>query len=193
MNELFLFYWFSWIIVIIVYFFYENRYGTKLLLYTLFLTMICVHLSISLFEVVTINVSFMILFISSFLYYAQFRFSYYDFFVVLTVIFCYGALLVWKMITPIWFVIHPMLFIPLSVLTIIVMFINLLSKQIAVIMVSLSIAQLMFDLILLSYGLHDYLGKTDFFIMLWIHFLLLFLYRLLLHIGNILKQTLLIK
>lgn len=176
MDEVFLFYWLGWLLVIIVYFFIEEH--KYLFLYTLFLMMICIDLNITLFGQMTINAAFIVLFISSFIYYARLHVTYQDLIVALIIIFCYIALSLWEKLTPIWFIVHPLLMIPIIIVWLVIMISKGVSTQLARIAISLSIGQFLFGFILISYGLHEQLVERSFFIMFFIHVLVLLIFRI---------------
>jgi len=178
MNEPFLFYWPGWLIIIIVYFFIDENKAKYFFLYTMFLIILLIDVNVSIFGEVNISASFIVLFISSLLYYATLSFSYYDLFVTITVIFGYMASLIWGKIAPIWFVIHPQLMIPLFIGAAVIILCRTFQHQIATVMISLTIGQFLFGLIVISYRLHEYLVEQYFFTMLFILILFLLVIQL---------------
>lgn len=178
MDELFLFYWYGWILIIIIYFFVNNVEAKYFFLYSMFLILLLVHTNIQLFGQINVSGALIVLFISTFYYYFRLQFSFYDIFVTVTVIFCYNALLIWKKIAPIWFVMSPLIMMPLIVCTIITLLISSLYKQVAVAMMGLSIGQLLSAYILVEYGLFEQQGNLYFFTIFFSHILFLIVFRL---------------
>lgn len=175
MNELFLFHWLSWLLIIIVFFFVSLPKAKQFFLYTLFLIMLSVHLDVYFFNEIETSVAFIILMIAAFIYYAQLQFSFYDIIVTLIVIISYVALLLWENVSPIWFVMNPLLMISLIVCSLVMMLTQSLAKRISIVMLGLPIGQLLFTFILMSYGLYERLGGFTFFITLFSHIILLLL------------------
>lgn len=173
MNSLFLFYWLGWLIVIIVYFFVERIHMRNYFLYTMFLIMLLIHVYVPLYGNLHVTGAFIVLCISTFYYYIQLQLSYYDIFVTITVIFCYLALLLWEKVAPIWFVMNPIVMIPLIVCALITMLTTSFSKQIAITMFGLPIGQLLFGYILVDYGLSEQQGGQHFFVFVFTHILIL--------------------
>lgn len=177
MDELFLFHWLGWLLIIIIYFFTNSVRTKYYYLYTMFLILLFIHMKIYIFLQIELTLAFIVLMMSAFVFYVQLRMSFYDVFVTLTVVVSYVALLIWENVSPIWFVVHPMLMIPLIVCTLVIVLNESFVKRIAIVMLGLTIGQLLFNLILTSYGLYELLGGLTFFIMLFSHILLLFIVR----------------
>src|SRR5699024_717833 len=144
MDGLFLFNWIGWFIVIIIYFFVDGIYLRYYFLYTMFLIMLLIHVYVPIFGQMYVTGAFIVLCLSAFYYYIRLQLSYYDIFVTITVIFCYLALLLWEKIAPIWFVMTPLMMIPLIVCTLITMFITSFSKRVAIAVFGLTVGQLLF-------------------------------------------------
>lgn len=184
MNGQFLFYWLSWFMVIIVYFFVQRSYIRDYFLYTLFLIMLLIHVYIPLFGHMYVTGSFIVLCISALFYFIRLQLSYYDIFVTITVIFCYLGLLLWEKVAPIWFVMNPVMMIPLIVCTLILILVTSFPKRIAISLLGLAIGHLLFGYILLEYGLSERQGGHPFFILVFIHILML----IICHIVTLLLQ-----
>src|SRR5690625_1560870 len=94
MNEQFLFYWLSWLLIISVYFFMQKRNVKYLFLTVLFITIITVDWKVTLFDYMYISIAYIVIFISSLCYYARFRISFYHIAVTLTIMIGFVALLI---------------------------------------------------------------------------------------------------
>lgn len=95
-----------------------------------------------------------------------------------TLMICYVALLMWEKIAPIWYIVSSTILIPFLISFIIILLVNALLEQIAIALVGLSIGQLVFGLILMSYQLHHVVAETHFFINLNISILFIIAFHL---------------
>lgn len=187
MNEQFIFFWLSWLFVIIVYFFMEQRKTKHFFLFTLFLSIIFINNTITFFPYLTMSISFSIFFIASLIYNLRMPLNIYDLFVTTTISFTYVALLLWGKVAPIWFVIHPYLMIPLIITIFILILHETLIKQIAIISISLSVGQFIYVIILVRYQLQSNLDES-FFIYVYIALLFLVITHLLSSFFNLIKR-----
>lgn len=187
MNEIFLFYWFSWLFVVIVYFFMETY--KYYFLFLLFFIMLTININVTLNKQIHINVAFFILFIGAVLFYAYLSFTYTELFTILIVSFSYTALLLWEKVTPIWFIIHPLLMIPLINGFMISWMNKVIIRQIMIATISLSLSHLLFGFILIIYRLSGQVVEIDFFIMLFNQISLLLLLQMFMIIWRYVKMN----
>lgn len=188
MNDLFLFYWLGWLLILITYFFIErNKY---FYLSVLFIVMSSFKIYITWFDSLTMNLAFLCLLISSFFYYGKLPFSMKRNFISFTILFGYVALLFWKKIAPVWFVVDPMISIPFIISLLVIGLYKGLENQIAIVSLSLTIGQLLFIIILNSYYLYENLAERSFFIMFFIQILLLIVSHAITYIYQFLKVKL---
>jgi len=177
MNELFLFHWLSWLLIIVVYFFMQHRVKY------LFLVLLCsfiltITIDITIFEQMTMSLAYILLSLSSLIFLSRFQLSFYRYVVMVTITTAYIALLLWHKLMPVWFVIHAYLLIPIIVTLLTVILIEPYVLQIAVTTFTLTFGQFMYCIILFSYSLTGALFTYSFFIMFYISMVCLFIYYL---------------
>lgn len=152
MNDTVLFYWFLWLFFIIIYFFLDKS-NVRLFLIVWVLLMIVFRLYA--FEAifsVNLSYSFIILFVGSFLFFSIYSYSVYEYAFTFTLMIGYMALLIWEKVTPIWFFISSPFVIAIIVGLLAFYFIEPISKQIAIVIFSMTIGYTLVHITLLSYN-----------------------------------------
>mgnify|MGYP001243167100 CR=1 FL=1 len=187
MNEQFLFYWLSWLLVIIVFFFMNQSKTKSFFLFTLFLVIIFINDTVTIFPYQTISISFVILTVFALIYFVSTSLNIYDLFATLTIIVAYTALLLWAKVAPIWFVIHPYLLVPILIYIFISSLYDQLTKQVVSVSLSLTIGHYIYGVILFQYQLKSNVNES-FFIYLYITILLLILSQLMAVIIKFVKR-----
>lgn len=187
MNEQFLFYWLSWLLVIIVFFFMNQSKTKSFFLFTLFLVIIFINDTVTIFPYQTISISFVILTVFALIYFVSTSLNIYDLFATLTIIVAYTALLLWAKVAPIWFVIHPYLLVPILIYIFISSLYDQLTKQVVSVSLSLTIGHYIYGVILFQYQLKSNVNES-FFIYLYITILLLILSQLMAVIIKFVKS-----
>lgn len=187
MNEQFLFYWLSWLLVIIVFFFMNQSKTKSFFLFTLFLVIIFINDTVTIFPYQTISISFVILTVFALIYFVSTSLNIYDLFATLTISVAYTALLLWAKVAPIWFVIHPYLLVPILIYIFISSLYDQLTKQVVSVSLSLTIGHYIYGVILFQYQLKSNVNES-FFIYLYITILLLILSQLMAVIIKFVKR-----
>lgn len=157
-------------------------------LYWTFFVIIGINVYISLFNSLEISFSFVILIIGSLIYYVMFPLSIYKLVTTFTLMVWYVALLMWEKITPVWYIVSSTILIPFFISFIIILLVKPLLEQLAIVLVGLSIGQLVFGFILISYQLHHVLAEIHFFIYLYISILFIIVFHFLQDILLQMKQ-----
>lgn len=166
MNEQFMFYWFHWLFIIIAYFFMAKTRMRLFILIWIFCIIVCSPFHLTIMSGIQVSVSYIILFIGAFLLFAQFSFSVLEWLYIFTLMIGYVSLLIWEVITPVWFFISSILLIPFIISILTGFYIHSLKKQIALVTVSMAVGHAVFGFILVSYHLQTELIELTFFILL---------------------------
>lgn len=175
LNEIFLFFWLGWLLIIVVYFFVETN--KRFFIVTVCLLMLFIQEKIVIFPPLSLHVSFIVLCCSVLLFYAKLSFAYRHIGKTLMIALIYAALLLWEKVTPVWFVMSPLLIIPFILGVITVFLSKHVKTQIVLSVLGFCIGQLAFGYLLYHYQLHDELVPLTFFNLLFIHLLFLLLFQ----------------
>lgn len=188
MNEPFMFYWFSWFYVVIVYFFMDKSKLKDCLLLMSFLTIGLFDKHIVIDPYMSISLAFFVVWFAALFLYVRYNSRIYDLFVTLTMMLLYAALLLWAKAAPIWFVIHPYVFIPVAVYFFSVLLNGHWLKQLVSTMTALSLGHVLYAAVLMQYQLKSDIDAA-FFIYLYDTILLISIAYALTFFIRIIKKT----
>lgn len=163
MFEKFLYYWLLWIIFIIVAFFMDTSRKRLYLLIWLLLVIICSPYDIT-FNKIELSVAFLMLLIGTIIFFAIESVTWYKFFVSFTLMLCYISLLIWEKITPVWFFMPSYFLIPFLMVILILLLVRKFYDRLSVALVGVAFGQFIYELLLISYKLHDVIGDEIVFI-----------------------------
>lgn len=191
MHDLFLFYYTCWLLVLIIYFFMTRTVSRSLLLVWTFV-MIAVSPYTFSFLDVQIYITYLFLFVGTIILARVSSLSIYEYIVSFVCMICYVGILVWEIIAPIWFFLPtPVILAPFIVL-ILIYFIRRSTKRFVICFMGLTFGQLLYNIILIHYGLQDTIGALQEMTMLSIVLLLLiivdFIHRWMPQIINQIKS-----
>ena len=163
LYEQFLYYWLLWIIFIIVAFFMETSRRRLFFMLWILTVIICSPYYIA-FNKMDVSLAFFVTLIGAIIFFAFETITLYKFFVTFTVMISYVSLLIWEKITPIWFFMPSYLMIPFITVIIILLLSRRFYEQLTVALVGFAFGHFVYDLLLISYNLHDVIGDETFFI-----------------------------
>src|SRR5690625_2280434 len=163
MYEQFLFYWLLWILFILVYFFMDKGKKRSFFISLILILIICSNVSLKYSDLV-ISLSFLLILAVSIFFYVSNPLTLYKTIVAFILMLGYVSLLIWEKITPIWFFMPSFFIIPVLSVLITIILVREFYEQIAVALVGITFGQLIYELILISYNLHNVIGETIFFI-----------------------------
>ncbi|HZW68623.1 MAG TPA: hypothetical protein VFF20_08480 [Pseudogracilibacillus sp.] len=190
MEENYLFYWLSWLLIIIVYFFMKKSWQTYFFLSILFILIMTVNVQVNVFAQLSVNIAFIIALLTAFLYYAHFTLSTYHLLTSFMFIFAYVALLLWGKISPVWFIMDLRVMIPLILASLLIFVCKDANLRLATALFGVLIGQFIFDLILIRYRLHMQIGSLFSFNMLYTIIVMLLISYLISESLHYLKQKL---
>lgn len=162
MSNGIIFYWLSWMLVIIVTFIMRKNRKRTLLACWLFITIICsnFHITILGFQ---ISIALLSLILGSILLLVQLSHLMYYLFSSFTITIGYTAMLLWEMNAPVW------LFLPriITIAFIIGLMTTILAQdfysRLGISLFGTACGELIFSLILSSYGMHVAVGELFYF------------------------------
>ena len=163
MFDKFLMYWLLWLICIIVVFF-KNSSPRQTWLIIWILSVISV--SNTYFELVhlEISVSFVMILFGSFMMTAEPSFSFLQLFRAFILLLVYCTLLIWEMVAPVWFFLSSYFIIPVFIVLVAVMLNKRIKEVFGYLILGITLGQLLFDLLLYLYHIHNQIGMTYYFI-----------------------------
>lgn len=172
MLEQFLMYWLLWIIFIVVTFFMEKN-SKRYVLTSWILFIICfssLYITISEIE---LSVALLIILFGSFIYLVEVSFSMLQLTRAITVMISYCSLLIWEMLSPVWFFIPAYFLIPVILIFLTFILSHPLQQTYAFMLLGITLGQVLFDLLLSMYQLNQQIGMTSYFIYISLTTLLL--------------------
>lgn len=194
MYEQFLYYWFVWMIIIIVTFLMKNGKKRSFLLIWLLL-MVAISQTYFWIDSIQIYYVFIILLVGALIFYVHHTVSTYHFFVTFSIMAGYTSLLIWEIITPVWFFMPSYFLIPVILVVFTTFLIPSFYQQISVILVGMSFGQMIFEFLLIVYSLNNIIGKETLFIHINVAILFLivlnFLNGITLYFSNYFRKKLL--
>lgn len=167
MDDFVLYFYFCWLIVIIVTFF-TRRSNMRIVLimwFFLIITSFNFAFKINDLEVFT---PFLILIVGAIIYYIKVNKQTIKIINVFIVMIAIGAILIWQLLMPAWFIVTEMFFLPLTILLIIQLLVHNLQERITLCLLGLSFGQLLYDIIIISYGLNNTIGTEKIMIQICI-------------------------
>src|SRR5690625_632390 len=175
MYELFLTYWFSWMLYIIIVFFIKKSKLRTWLTIWLLLVLITLPMFIT---VINFKISLVLIFliIGAIIFYVQKKVTLYRLIVTFTISIGCTGVLIWEKITPVWFFMPP--FFLISMLLVFVNFVLMkhLYEQISIVLLGVLIGYVLYDLLLIGYRLHNEIGNRAYLVICFTVLLLLFLH-----------------
>ena len=171
MYEQFLYYWLLWIIFIIVTFFIHQSKQRSYILFWLLVIIISSPYQITV-QTMQVSIVFFVMFFGSIVLFSFKSISFYRLFGTFTVMICYISLLLWEIITPVWFFMPSYFIITFIIVLLVHLLFHTLYEQVTVSLLGLALGQLMYELIVFSYHLNDEIGSEQFIIQ--VSFILLF-------------------
>lgn len=182
-EEQLLYFWFAWMLIIIVTFFIESSKKRNLLLLWIFSILMMTNVFIYV-DTIVISLAFFLTFFGAILFYVHLYFSLYRFLVTFCIITCYVSLLVWEIITPVWFFIPSVLLIPIIITCVTSFLIDPLPEQVATILLGLTVGHIVFEVILFTYHLHEGLGGYEFFVHLTLTVVLTLTFKIIFYVAR---------
>jgi|SRR5690625_2274243 len=173
MNEHFLYYWSMWMIFIIIYFFMPQNKNRSILIAWVLLLILCTDQYI-LIDGIQYSVAFFLLIVGAIVFYVYRSVSMYQIMVTFIVMIAYIAILMWKKITPVWFFMPSYFMIAVMSVMLILFLMYSFYGQLSVALVGLSFGHFIYELLMMSYKLHVFVGERIFFIHVSLTILLLF-------------------
>jgi len=171
-KEQFIYFWVLWLLVIIVFFFIENRSLRTISLGSIFLLIICTDVTITL-EPFIIYVNILILIAYALFFYGRITRSIYPLLCTFICAIFYSGIRLWEKTTPVVFIFPSYILIPLIV-TLILSFLSAsFSERLAIALVSVTKGYMIYTFILFSYHIHHEFGELTLFIHLAVVVLLL--------------------
>lgn len=161
MDELILFYYCTWFIYIVVYFFMQPSFISKGLLMFI-LIYICLSPYFIMIGSLYVSLSFCLLLISVSV---LFGLSYIKMDVLFVTFICmisYVGLLLWEKLAPVLVFIPSQLWIAIIIVFIVRFLLRSFTNQVIVTVIGLSWGQLMYELILIDYGLETLIGNYEY-------------------------------
>ena len=161
MDELILFYYCTWFIYIVVYFFMQPSLISKGLLMFI-LIYICLSPYFIMIGSLYVSLSFCLLLISVSV---LFGLSYIKMDVLFVTFICmisYVGLLLWEKLAPVLVFIPSQLWIAIIIVFIVRFLLRSFTNQVIVTVIGLSWGQLMYELILIDYGLETLIGNYEY-------------------------------
>lgn len=158
MNELFLFYYLCWLLYIVVYFFAPVK-RTRNLLLIVILLYICLsplNITIGLF---VISSSFMMLLISTIILFGLSIVRTYELFIIFISMLTYTSLLIWEKMAPVFFFMPATIMVASLIVFLVCILIKSFALRFIVIVSSLTLGQLMYELLLYIYLGNDVIGS----------------------------------
>ena len=157
MDELVLFYYLSWLLCILIYFFMQiSSIRTSLFLYTLlFINISPFFITVSSTQV---SLSFIILVFGTIILFGFTIFRTYEWIVAFICMISYVALLLWDKISPVLFFMPSKLIISSLLVLILCLLLKPFTHKIAIAFVGLTLGQFVYESILIGYGLHGTIG-----------------------------------
>src|SRR5699024_4403837 len=160
-DELILFYYCTWFIYIVVYFFMQPSFISKGLLMFI-LIYICLSPYFIMIGSLYVSLSFCLLLISVSV---LFGLSYINMDVLFVTFICmisYVVLLLWEKLAPVLVFIPSQLWIAIIIVFIVRFLLRSFTNQVIVTVIGLSWGQLMYELILIDYGLETLIGNYEY-------------------------------
>ncbi len=174
MDELLLFYYLCWLLYIIVYFFVPVK-RTRNLLLTIILLYICLsslNITMGLF---VISSSFIMLLISTVILFGLSIVRTYEILIIFVSMLTYAGLLIWEKMAPVFFFMPGTIMVASLIVFLVCMLIKSFVLRFIVIVSSLTLGQLMYELLLYIYLGNDVIGSFYYlnYLLVTILFLLL--------------------
>lgn len=154
MFDTFLYYWLLWIIFIMIAFFMENSRKRLFFLIWILTIMISSPYYITLFTI-RISIAFCFLIIGAIIFFALKTNKIYHFFATFTCMLVYISLLIWENVSPVWYFMPSYIMIPFVVVVIILFIVRPFYDRLSISFIGISLGQLIYELILISYNLYD--------------------------------------
>src|SRR5690625_840655 len=175
MFELFLTYWFSWILFIIIMFFVEKNQLRFLFLVRLLLMLILFPIKVTIFSTQVYIVSFVMLGFAIILFVYE-KVTFYRIMTTFTMVLGYIGLLFWEKISPIWFFIPSFIIVSMVLVMMSILLQKQFIQQFTSIFLSVLFAQLLYDIFLKVYYLNNVLTNDAILIIVTSSILLIVMY-----------------
>lgn len=191
-----IFYWFSWILLVIVTFLMQKKRIRTLLACWLFISIICSNFYVTV-ERFHVSITFLILFLGSILLLVRLPHLIYHLFSSFTITIGYAAIHLWEMNAPVWIVFPRLVTMSLILGLMTIILVKDFYGRLAICIFGTVCGELIYSLILSSYGMSTAIGRLIFFdCILSVVLILIFLnvfykiqYKLFLFIHNYKKQV----
>ncbi len=158
MFELFLTYWFSWILFIIIMFFWEKGRLRSFLLFSILIMLIFFPVYITILSI-RISIVVFIMFIISMILFVRKKPTYFRFLTTFSMTIGYIGLLFWQKVSPIWFFMPTFMMFSLIIVGVIIFLQKGLFEQISSVILSVLAAHFLYDIFLHVYDLHHELSN----------------------------------
>jgi len=160
-DELILFYYCIWFIYILVYFFMQPSFISKLLLLFI-LIYICISPYFVWIGSLYVSLSFCLLLITVSVLFGLSIIKASDLLVTFMCMISYVGLLLWEKLAPVLVFIPSKFWIAITIVFIVRFLLRTFMNQVIVIGIGLSWGQLMYELILIDYGLEQLIGSYEY-------------------------------
>lgn len=160
MYDLFLFYYTCWLLTIIIYFFMEK--STLRNFYMIWLLMIITASPYLIsFASVQISMAYVVLLIGTLFLFGLKSLQLYEYIVAFICMVGYAAILIWEIIAPVWFFMPRTVILALLIVSTLLLCIRVPNRRMIVSVIGLTFGQLLYELILMVYHLHDVIGALQ--------------------------------
>lgn len=175
MFELFLTYWFSWILFIIIIFFVDKNKLRFLLLICLLLIIILFPIKVTIFttQVYIVN---LVLFIFSIIFFVYKKVTFYRIVSTFTMVLGYIGLLFWEKTSPIWFFLPSFIIVSIWIVMMAIILQKGIYLQFTSVLLSVLFAQIIYDIFLKVYLFYDVLSNDSILIIVTSCLLLFVMY-----------------
>lgn len=157
MDEVVLYFYFCWIVVIILTFFIRTSTMRIILIIWIYLIISSLNFGFTISDL-EFFMPFLILFVGAMIYYVKVNKKTGKIIHVLIVMIAVVAILIWQLLMPAWYIVTTLFFLPLTILLIIQLLVSDLQERITLCLLGMSCGQLLYDLIIVSYGLNNTIG-----------------------------------
>lgn len=157
-----LFYWFSWILWIIVTFFMIKSKKRTILASWILVTILSSSIYIGTPNQ-QISVALLLVVVGSFALLIQLPRVIYHLFASFTIMIGYAAILLWEKGSPVWFILPRVILISFILGLLITILAKGFYNQLGICLLGLSCGELIYGLMLSSYGFHVPIGEMQFF------------------------------
>jgi len=175
MYELFLTYWFSWILYIVIVFFMKKSKFRSLLVIWLLLVLVTFPMYIAI-DTLQISICLVLLLTGAIIFYVQEKVTVYRLIVTFTISIGYTGILIWENITPVWFFMPPFFMIAILLVCINIVMMKQMYEQIAAVLVGVLFGHILYDLLLIGYSLQYKIGNNAYLVICLTILMLMFIH-----------------